>query len=239
MKLEIGYNTDIEIRREFYPHYTGLDLNIMYLSDLHLNKFSGKTVLHIIQVIKDINPTIILFGGDYIDTPGGLIHFENLLSYVSERENVFAIAGNHDRFYGLNGIKNRIERNNIQWIEKESVRICLNNHIIQIDGNNPKANQHNDCFKILCLHKPINIHPYKTNYHIAFAGHLHGCQAVFWQNKKGLFPGRFFYSWNMLKKEIGNCYYYIGKGLGDTLPIRFNCKREILIVETKKNKNFK
>jgi uncharacterized protein len=49
--------------------------------------------------------------------------------------------------------------------------------------------------------------------------------------RKGLFPGRFFYKWNILEKQIDGCLYAISKGVGDTLPIRYDCPKDILLVE--------
>ncbi|GEM_PF-3204035 len=40
---------------------------------------------------------------------------------------------------------------------------------------------------------------------------------------------------NILKEKIENCDYYISKGLSDTLPIRFNCSPEIIVVNVLKN----
>ncbi len=234
MKLEIGYNSHIEVRKEFYSYPGKLDIKIMYLSDLHLNRYSGEAVQKMIRIIREEDPSLILLGGDYVDTNRGLTHLETLLHFLSSRENVLAIPGNHDHFFGLYKIKNRMQENNIEWIENASVRICIKGQFITVDGNRPGLDQNNDDLKILCLHQPINIQKHPKKYHIALAGHLHGCQFVFWGNKKGLYPGRLFYRWNLLKKEMGNCYYYIGKGLGDTLPLRFNCTKEILVIHTKK-----
>jgi predicted MPP superfamily phosphohydrolase len=232
MKLEIGYNTPIEVRREYCQSGLIVGLKIMYLSDLHLNRCGNKAVDRILEIVECESPDIILLGGDYIDTDRGFPYFIKLLNSISKYENVFAIAGNHDYFFGLNSIKKCFELNHIQWIDKKSVTIQIKNRLIKIDGNLESKIASEKSFNILSLHKPINIEPYKCVYDIAFAGHLHGCQFVLVQSEKGLYPGRFFYKWNILKKEIGKCTYYISKGLGDTLPIRFNCKKEILIVET-------
>lgn len=232
MKLEIGYNTTIEVRREYCQSDLVEGLKIMYLSDLHLNRWGNKTVNRILEIAESECPDIILFGGDYIDTDRGFPYFIKLLNSLSKYENVFAIAGNHDYFFGLNSIKKCFELNHIEWIDKRSITIRVKDQLVKIDGNLESKLICSNSFNILSLHKPIDMEPYKSAYDIAFAGHLHGSQFVFGQSEKGLYPGRFFYKWNILKKEIGRCTYYISKGLGDTLPIRFNCKKEVLIVET-------
>jgi predicted MPP superfamily phosphohydrolase len=83
---------------------------------------------------------------------------------------------------------------------------------------------------ILCLHQPITLKPRKHPYQLVFAGHLHGSQFVFWQTPQGLYPGRWFYTWNRLQDWRDHCLYIISKGLGDTLPIRYNCKKDMIFV---------
>lgn len=231
-RLEIGYNFPIIVREEQYCYNELESFSLMYLSDFHFNAFNGSLVLKIIKIIQYHKPTILLLGGDYVDTKSGFRHFTRLLYAISDHKNVFAVAGNHDYFYGIESIKKSMLANNIKWIEKQSAFINIKNKTIQIDGNytNTIDIQHNH-FRILCLHKPININEVATKYNLAFAGHLHGNQWVLWQNQKGLYPGRLLYRWNVLKEQIGNCHYYISRGLGDTLPIRFNCDREILLVK--------
>jgi predicted MPP superfamily phosphohydrolase len=88
------------------------------------------------------------------------------------------------------------------------------------------------------MHKPTDIKHFAERYNLAFAGHLHGCQFVLWKSNQKLFPGNFFYQFNILESIKNNCHYFISKGLGDTLPIRYNCKRDLIFIEVL-NKNLK
>jgi hypothetical protein len=83
---------------------------------------------------------------------------------------------------------------------------------------------------IAVLHEPVSPEKLKHRCHLAFAGHLHGCQFVFWQHGNDLYPGKLFYRNNFIERRIGRFAYFISRGLGDTLPIRFNCPREIVRV---------
>jgi uncharacterized protein len=136
----------------------------------------------------------------------------------------------------IQSIKNICEKHNITWLENQSNRLEINGLEIEIVGSKPQKKSTNVGFRILCLHQPIDISPFQMEYDLVFAGHLHGCQFVFWETPKGLFPGKFFYRWNILKAQFGNCLYLVSKGLGDTLPIRFNCKRDVVMVEVKNEK---
>ena len=235
MKLDIGYGDLFEIRRKECKAPAVSDFSVLYLSDFHFNKYSESITINIIRHINEMNPDIILLGGDYVDTKKGLKYFIKLLHFLSHRNNVFAVAGNHDYFFGIKTIEQVIVGNNIKWIEKKSILLNINDMVVQIDGNNLFRKNSESLFSILCLHKPINISHFKDNYDLAFGGHLHGCQLVLWQNNKGLFPGRLFYRWNLLETKLDNCQYIISKGLGDTLPIRYNCAKDMIFVNITSN----
>jgi predicted MPP superfamily phosphohydrolase len=237
MKLEIGFNGSFEVRNEQYISGDGASFNILHLSDFHFNTFSKSITEKIITTIKELNPDIILLGGDYADSKNGLVYLKLLLESCAVRQNVFAVAGNHDYYFGLDCIKKMMLQNNICWIEKESFTFKLKGQTIQIDGNKTNLKNVGSNFSILLLHIPVNIVNFAHNYNMVFAGHLHGCQFVFWQTAKGLYPGKLFYKWNILKTKINNCYYFISKGLGDTLPVRFNCFKDMIFVQIKSSKS--
>ncbi|TGL24198.1 hypothetical protein EHQ46_03500 [Leptospira yanagawae] len=138
MQLEIGYNFPFEIRKEKLS-YNGKDnFSILFLSDLHLNYFTKPKTNAIFQNIEELNPTIILFGGDYVDSYQGLIQLDSLLKKISQRQNLFAIAGNHDYYFGIEKIKATMEANHVVWIEKQSFDLCINETTIRILGNSQK-----------------------------------------------------------------------------------------------------
>ncbi len=238
MIFEIGYK-----HTNFEPRTLEVRANIcekcavLYLSDLHFNTYSEGICAKIIDKIAELNPEIILLGGDYVDFNAGLVYFEMLLKYLKTRENVFAIAGNHDYFFGIEKIKILLEKYAIHWIEKKSYSFFYKNINITIDGNlhyfehfQAKKIKEINKLSILCLHQPIDFQLFAKKYELAFAGHLHGSQIVWWQNDRGLFPGRFFYKWNKLSEINENCAYFISKGLGDTLPVRYNCPKDMILV---------
>lgn len=230
MKLEIGYKHDFEVREEVCVVTSGCEFTVLYLSDLHLTRFSGPTVSRLKETINRLNPQVILLGGDYVDSAKGFEHFTRFVEFMAERDHVFAIAGNHDYFFGVQKIRQLVETNNLVWLADQSVEICINGRRVQLTSNVRNRRAEGVDFSILCLHKPVDIAASNQRFDLVFAGHLHGSQFVFWQSAKGLFPGRFFYRWNILKTTVGNCLYLISKGLGDTLPIRYNCKKDVVFV---------
>lgn len=232
MQWSIGKEVDFEVRTEKYFSDSIADLSILYLSDFHINSYSKNLIEALKLQIDILNPDIILLGGDYIETKKGLKVLEMFFLYLSNRKHVFAISGNHDYWFGIERIKDLAYQYGIEWIDNKFTTIKINNSNIAIIGNNVKLNFERANLNILCLHKPVDIDVIKFPFDIVFAGHLHGCQIVWWQKSEALYPGKFFYHWNVLKKTIGQkTLYLISKGLGDTLPIRINCKHDIVLVK--------
>lgn len=230
MKLEIGYNHAFEVRHVGCVAPTGPEFTVLYLSDLHLTRCSGPTVRRLEETIARLNPRVILLGGDYVDSTQGLQHFTQLVEGLAKREHVFAIAGNHDLFFGVQKIQQLIEAHNLVWLADKPVEIHIDGRRVQITGNIARERAAGVDFSILCLHQPVDLTAVHCHFDLAFAGHLHGSQVVLWRSAQGLFPGRFFYRWNRLQATVGKCLYLISKGLGDTLPLRYNCPKDVVFV---------
>ncbi len=227
-KLIWGYShSDFEVRRVCISADLPSELRILYLSDFHFTKYSGNIAARLLAVVTELDPEIILLGGDYIDFKSGEPYFQAVLKEFALRKNVYAIAGNHDYFYGINKLKKLFAAYNIGFIEKKSVSFSCKGMHIRLDGNVCTRRVPAD-LSILCLHHPLDLSLFAADYDLAFAGHLHGSQVVFWQNERGLYPGRLFYKWNRLGAKSANCHYFISKGLGDTLPLRYCCAKELI-----------
>ena len=227
--------TDFEIRKEQVYANVPQPFSVLYLSDFHFNSYSRKVAKWMIDRVNELQPDLILLGGDYVDTWRGMQELEFFLEGISMHKNIFAIGGNHDYFFGINKIKNAFEQKGVEWMEKDTKSIYLKGTQIQIDGNQVSKKLNTSDFTILCVHNTAVLNADLNPYNLAFAGHLHGSQFVFWENKKGLYPGRLFYKWNVLSRTVNNCICLISKGLGDTLPFRYNCKKDMIFVEVLSN----
>jgi len=247
MKLEIGYHHPFEIRKYIYPLEKASGIRILYLSDLHFNRWTRRLAGSVSGAVNNIQPDIILLGGDYADSRQGLRHFRYMMRSIAHHTHIFAVPGNHDR-WRIQQVRKIVGSSNGVWLEDTSAVIKVRSLTVRIDGGSPVTpsngsgstspdgptlpNDDPADLSILCLHRPVDIRKVAHRYHLAFAGHLHGSQFVLWTTPNGLYPGRLIYTWNRLSADIGSCRYLISKGLGDTLPIRFNCRKDILLVET-------
>jgi uncharacterized protein len=230
MKLELGHNHPIELRRYHFLAQNFSGTKILYLSDFHYNRFSRRLADNIAREVEVIGPDIVLLGGDYADSKKGLAHFARMIESFAQFNNLLAIPGNHDRRRKFE-IRKIIEGCNGTWLENESAVIKTAGLTIQIDGGRPAARTGTPDFSILCLHKPVDVRKIAPSYDLIVAGHLHGSQVVLWSTAHGLYPGRLLYKWNRLSSSFGNCHYLISKGLGDSLPVRYNCRKDFLMIE--------
>ncbi len=216
----------IDLSRQYH-----LGLRIVYLSDFHFNGFCHQKALDLAKIVCNLKPDLTILGGDYVDTLGGFAPFQNFLASISSCGKVFALAGNHDVLWGKRHFENLMMKNGICWLEMKSQILRIGAKTIKISGNIWKKESPIADFQILCLHKPMKLPEIHNPYQLVLAGHLHGGQLVLWENEKGLYPGRWFYRWNVLERQVGNCHYIISRGLGDTLPLRYNCPFEVILVE--------
>jgi uncharacterized protein len=230
MKLELGYDHPFEVRKYGCLAEGASGTRILYLSDFHYNRFGQRLAENVSSAIEEINPAIVLLGGDYADSKKGVNYFKRMMESITGGRKVFAIAGNHDR-RRIRQIRAIVEECNGVWLEKKSAIIDLGNFKIRIDGGLPATRSSEADFSILCLHRPIDTEDIAHRYQVIFAGHLHAGQMVLWQRENGLYPGRIIYKWNRLAARFGDCQFLISKGLGDTLPIRYNCRKDVILVE--------
>ena len=224
MRLEVGYNIDVVVRKVHHTQLGMLPFRVAFLSDLHLNGRSGPLVRHLVQQVRALKPDLVLLGGDYADSSAGLRVFDHFLHSLSEVRKVYAIAGNHDRWLGAPAVKACVEAAGATWLDQCATTVKVGGSTVRLHGNGTYASGNAD-MSILCVHNPAQLEKEARHHQLAFAGHLHGGQVVLWQNQRGMYPGRWLYKWNRLSAEVNGCACLISRGLGDTLPIRLSVVR--------------
>jgi predicted MPP superfamily phosphohydrolase len=102
---------------------------------------------------------------------------------------------------------------------------------LRLDGCVDETASHADP-RILCAHDPaVFPHAVRAGYRLVLAGHLHGSQCVLAERDDMLYPGAWFFRWNGLRFSEGACRMWVSRGMADTLPMRWNCPREILLCQ--------
>jgi uncharacterized protein len=183
-------------------------------------------VEQIVRVVQDTQPQVVLLGGDMVDAASELSELTSLIKQLRMICLVWAISGNHESYVGVTMVRQCVEASDGKWLDGTS--FCLT-PTVQIDGTcRPSVDPH--LFSILCAHEP-DIFPQavRAGYNLVLAGHLHGSQFVLSAHRGKLFPGAFFFRWNGDLFCQDNSTMIVSRGVNDTLPIRWNCPREVIV----------
>lgn len=229
MKLLRTKRKSIHIRYEKHTLQKKHNLRIAFLSDFHLNFLSKKKGQDISLIVRELSPDLILLGGDYADTPKGLNYFKHLILSLPKDTPIVAILGNHDKMYGKRALKQLFSSLPHCHLCTDNIEVLIHDikiNIVSIFEGSPTGD-----LNIQLVHSPYHFNTSSYHYDLGFAGHLHGCQWVYKEKKDNLYPGYYFYKWNCLRRKIKDTSYYISRGLGDTLPFRWNCPYEIIVVD--------
>jgi predicted MPP superfamily phosphohydrolase len=229
----------ISLRCEQIRWRQGMEnLKLLHLSDLHV-KWNGRVLWQIEKEITQITPDVIVMTGDYHDTPRGAAHFHDFVERISGLHPVCWISGNHDRWFGDRHEKRLLEIKNAHFVDDASwVFTSSAGHRYRfLSWSLHSAGVHQtmdpDERRIVLLHNPEEIvAEHLAGCDLLLAGHLHGGQFILHECTDGsFFPGNLLYHWCCDRREVGNTSVIVSKGLGDTLPLRFRCPKELVCVE--------
>ena len=224
--IEIGSRKPLLVRRESVSHI-GLNQRVLYASDLHLRNLGPRHIVEeLVEVAAMECPDLILLGGDLVDWSNGLEALQFLVQKLSWVAPVGAVAGNHDRWAGESKVRNAVLAGGGRWLN-DAPWLLSSNCAIYGSGDQPVQASR---YHLLCTHHP-GISSRGHHFDLTLSGHLHGGQIVFYERRGRLYPGAFFYRWNGLRFDEGEKTLLISRGVQDTLPIRWNCPREVLIVD--------
>ena len=176
-------------------------LKIVHFSDLHYTRvITKKNINKIIEEINLINPDIVFFTGDLVDSDKTLndddIKFlTESLSNIKTSYGKYAILGNHDIANNYDDIVNIYNNSDFILLENSyDIIYSPNNEKIFIGGVNSVShalndisktmsyfdnNDNNNTYTIILLHEPDYADDIINNYqniNLILAGHSHGGQ---------------------------------------------------------------
>lgn len=218
--LELFNTRPLFVRRE---RCDGLDLprpvRLLYASDLHLGyRWTRHLAGGLPRLARMLRPDGILLGGDLADSVRGLPDLARCVGALARFAPTFAVTGNHDRRAGL-----------------ETVRAVLRDAGATLMTNPVAATRLSDLAggaRVLCAHDPA-VFPEAADagFDLVLAGHLQGGQCVLWRRGGKLYPGALLNCWTGDRFRLKRCTMLVSRGAGDSLPVRFNCPREVISVE--------
>lgn len=224
-------------------------IKIMQISDVHICKMYISTK-KIKKAIKNSNPDIIIFTGDYFESSSQISDFLNFLDEIIFNETVFLGLGNHDHSvlknkFSIDSFKKDLASRNIELLINKTETISLHNRVLNITGiaditQNPDVetifenfNKISE-FSLVFSHNPdmlLQLPP--DNVDLFISGHFHGGQI--WMP--------FDFEFKLLRKEkvidLGfkrgfhtykGMNLYINKGIGNVMfPFRLFSVPEITV----------
>lgn len=223
--IEVGARRPLLVRRESVANI-GARKRLLFASDLHLRKNGPRHIVDgLLEIASRECPDLVLLGGDLVDWTSGLEALQSLVRRLSSVAALCAVAGNHDRWIGVDRVRAAVAVGGGHWLEDAPWFLTPD---CAIYGSREQPVQ-SASYHLLCTHYPVaSARPFD----LTLSGHFHGGQFVLYQRHGRLYPGAFLYRWNGLRfEDKDGRTLLISRGVQDTLPLRWNCPREVLIVD--------
>jgi predicted MPP superfamily phosphohydrolase len=217
--FEFGSFGPLWLREETFYWGVSRPCTLLYASDLHLGHAWTQTVpTQIVAAVKSLRPDVLLLGGDLVDYSSAIDLLQAFISELSNFTTVAGVPGNHD----VPALKTAFKAGGGHWLPEEPLGVP-----IAIDGaTNPSAIRAD----ILCAHYPSDFPKAEAaGYRLVLSGHLHGGQCVLAERDNRLYPAWWIHRWHVLRHSTRKSTLLVSRGVGDTLPFRFNCPRELLL----------
>ena len=222
---------------------------IIFVSDIHHGPyFSKDRVKKLVERINELNPDIILLGGDYVHREPTYITpcFEEL-SKLKAKIDVFGVLGNHDHWENAELIRHEMKSagikeidNKAEWLYKEGDRIKIGgvgDLMEDVQDITPTINdtKKND-FVILLSHNPDYFEKLGTDkVDLMFSGHTHGGQVTLFGFWAPLIPSTYGQKYRTGLVETVQTKILISNGIGTiTPPVRFFARPQINVVILKR-----
>lgn len=219
------------------------NLKIVFVSDFHLSKFAEKRLDRIVNKVNELNPDIIISGGDYAINHNADISMDmNLaagkISSMKSKYGIYSVLGNHDYYKDGNYIKENLKKYGIRILENSSYELNINGQPLYIAGISDMQTTFIDLNKalsntkmptILVSHSPDITPLAKDRVNLILSGHTHGGQV-----RLPIFGALIVPSKYGDKYALGfvDNIVYVTKGLGTSIiKARFNCPPEITVIK--------
>ena len=237
------------------PGSSNSSIRMLQISDLHLKKLTDHHK-QLADKVNGLNPEMLLFTGDIIESEKGLPHLDKLLQLFDPDVQKAAVMGNWERHHEIHPDKLQYvyERNNGELLINRTKAFMINGKRLLVTGVDDLLQKRADFagaikdiapeeHHIVLMHCPeyldhieseinrinsIRADDQRLNIRYVFSGHSHGGQI----NILGFAPvlppgvGKYVRGWFKDRTPM----LYVSKGIGtSTIPVRFGARAEIAL----------
>lgn len=223
---------------------------IVFIADIHHGPyFSLNRVTNLVNQINELQPDIILLGGDYVHRdPKYISQVFGEFKKLKSKLGIYAILGNHDHWENAELIRTKMSQCGIQICDNKSYWVRDGNDSIKIGGvgdlwedeqfiDSTTLDVDKSNFCMLLSHNPDYLENVQSNkVDFTLSGHTHGGQMTFFGLWAPILPSKYGQKYRYGLKKNGEMQSYITSGIGTiTPPLRFFCRPEIVLFTLKRD----
>lgn len=219
-------------------------VRIVFLSDFHLKKRDYKRLDKIVALTNKQLPDMVFMGGDFANGH----NYKNSMDMNIAAQKLslinapkYTVLGNHDWWSNGKEITAVLKDNGISVLENSAVRTIVRRRYVDIVGmadlttrqpNIEKALARTRMPRIVLTHNPDIYYNIMEDVSLILAGHTHGGQFIIPFTPPLFVPSKFGAQFASGLIEATHNKMIITRGLGTSvLPVRLNCKPEIVVVD--------
>lgn len=230
----------------------GLDgLRIGFISDFHRGRYVTEgDISRAAKYLQRQKPDLILLGGDFVEVEAENVHScVKVLSQLKSPLGTYAVLGNHDYWTNSDIICASIQQSRIRLLINETLKLKWRSehfYLVGLDDvwegrPDPRTALRNvspKAMKILLVHEPDYAEMIKklpSWLPLQLSGHSHGGQVIIPFLGPPILPylGQ-RYPAGLQRLSGSDRWIYTTRGIGNLVPIRFNCKPEVTILTLRK-----
>jgi predicted MPP superfamily phosphohydrolase len=231
--------TTIRIETEKLQHTR---LRIVQFSDTHCDK-KPRIEEQVVECINALQPDVIVFTGDCLNTPEALPRFQSMLSRLDAAIGKYAVFGNNDTWYRCK--IDMFEGTGFTVLNQESVQITKDGEHFRVAGLDCEHPEEYREVLAPLIHQSYNIFLYHypdliediTDFPVDLylAGHTHGGQVALPFYGALVTLSEYGKEYESGKYQVGTTTLYVNRGIGmegGPVPrVRFWARPEITVFE--------
>ena len=216
----------------------GLGVRVAVLADLHLH---GPPLRSIAEAVEHLRPRIVVLAGDFVDelTPGlgGLPEW--LERFLPRGSTGLAVLGNHEHRLlesgrvGLRELERLLEEAGFtllvdSTVEAGGLRVAGVDWAWPPEGYRARVERlEAEEPRLVVAHSPDAFHYASRG--VWASGHTHGGQVCLPGARSVVTNSVYGYRWGLYRRR--GAVMYVSRGLGEMLPPRIYCRRQLLVLE--------